>query len=644
MDVEWKNLNIELKNKNKSIAKKYVKLVKNAYGEAKAGELCAIMGPSGSGKTTLLKALAGRIPDGGKTTGIVTSNKLERRNRDWINNIAFVDQDDCCYENLTVRQTITYAAKFRLKDKSVKINDKVDTIISNLYLKKIANTRIKSISGGERKRTMIGVELVTDPKIILLDEPTSGLDSSYALDLIRLFKEIAEKKLVTIIFTIHQPSYEIFLLFNRLVLLFDGNTVYNSTANEFKTKAESFGFLKREFCLEPEFAIDILKFREEYNEIPENLTNVNEMIKQTLENQEEFKITQPSTSNMFYNGFFPNFYHIFVLLERRFRLYFLGKKGLKYLLYFLCSMILFSLYNSESIYYKWRIFGVNALMNVLIQMDETKKINFAWFLKDNSEPLIKKEFQRIIITLLMINAQLVFSSIFNGSVSHSFVEERDRVKREIGVQSYTTISYFTSIFLYHIFLNVLSSILFIVIFKIHFGDFLYNDFYLFSSLSFFGLLPLLLLYGTMANNTAFASILNIVMSICTTVSPQILALIHFYLKEKVKFKGIKVFRMFAFFPFYDLRYIFSIKFLNSIDTNIFSDSKHLPFLQTTLSDLKYILGNFFEIEDISVGFMSGVFFLMTASIIFISIILLNQFLRPEMRFKLQEKPGKKNKV
>ncbi|TBU03738.1 putative ABC transporter, partial [Hamiltosporidium magnivora] len=558
--------------------------------------------------------------------------------------IAFVDQDDCCYENLTVRQTITYAAKFRLKDKSVKINDKVDTIISNLYLKKIANTRIKSISGGERKRTMIGVELVTDPKIILLDEPTSGLDSSYALDLIRLFKEIAEKKLVTIIFTIHQPSYEIFLLFNRLVLLFDGNTVYNSTANEFKTKAESFGFLKREFCSEPEFAIDILKFREEYNEIPENLTNVNEMIKQTLENQEEFKITEPSTSNMFYNGFFPNFYHIFVLLERRFRLYFLGKKGLKYLLYFLCSMILFSLYNSESIYYKWRIFGVNALMNALIQMDETKKINFAWFLKDNSEPLIKKEFQRIIITLLMINAQLVFSSIFNGSVSHSFVEERDRVKREIGVQSYTTISYFISIFLYHIFVNVLSSILFIVIFKIHFGDFLYNYFYLFSSLSFFGLLPLLLLYGTMANNTAFASILNIVMSICTTVSPQILALIHFYLKEKVKFKGIKVFRMFAFFPFYDLRYIFSIKFLDSIDTNIFSDSKHLPFLQTTLSDLKYILGNFFEIEDISVGFMSGVFFLMTTSIIFISIILLNQFLRPEMRFKLQEKPGKKNKV
>ncbi|TBT96826.1 hypothetical protein CWI39_3387p0010 [Hamiltosporidium magnivora] len=134
------------------------------------------------------------------------------------------------------------------------------------------------------------------------------------------------------------------------------------------------------------------------------------------------------------------------------------------------------------------------------------------------------------------------------------------------------------------------------------------------------------------------------MSICTTVSPQILALIHFYLKEKVKFKGIKVFRMFAFFPFYDLRYIFSIKFLDSIDTNIFSDSKHLPFLQTTLSDLKYILGNFFEIEDISVGFMSSVFFLMTASIIFISIILLNQFLRPEMRFKLQEKPRKKNKV
>ncbi|TBU11057.1 ABC transporter, partial [Hamiltosporidium tvaerminnensis] len=226
MNVEWKNLNIELINKNKSIDKKYIKLVQNAYGEAKVGELCAIMGPSGSGKTTLLKALAGRIPDGSRTSGVITCNKSERKQSDWINNVAFVDQDDCCFDDLTIRQTITYSAKFRLKNTNIKVKDKVDAILTSLDLTKVADNRTKSISGGERKRTMIGVELVTDPKIILLDEPTSGLDSSYALDIIKLFKKIAEKNNVTIIFTIHQPSYEMFLLFDRLILLFNGNTVY----------------------------------------------------------------------------------------------------------------------------------------------------------------------------------------------------------------------------------------------------------------------------------------------------------------------------------------------------------------------------------------------------------------------------------
>ncbi|TBU07351.1 ABC transporter [Hamiltosporidium magnivora] len=637
MNVEWKNLNIELINKNKSIDKKYIKLVQNAYGEAKVGELCAIMGPSGSGKTTLLKALAGRIPDGSRTSGVITCNKSQRKQSDWINNVAFVDQDDCCFEDLTIRQTITYSAKFRLKNTDIKVKDKVDAILTSLDLTKVANNRIKSISGGERKRTMIGVELVSDPKIILLDEPTSGLDSSYALDIIKLFKKIAEKNNVTIIFTIHQPSYEMFLLFDRLILLFNGNTVYNNTALEFKSKAESFGFIKREFCSEPEFAIEILKFREEYKEIPENLTSINKMITETLGNQEEFKIAKEATRNMFYNGFFPNFFHVLILLERRFRLYFFGTNSLQYLLYFFIALLAFCIFNIDCIYAKWREYGVRALLSIILRIDDTNALQLRDFIFDTNELAIIKEYERIIISVLLINAQSVFSSVFNGSVSHSFLNERNCIKREISVRSFTTISYYISVLIYQIFLNILSTGLFIGIFKLYFGDFLYSHFYLFSSISYFGFLPLLLLIGTMANNTAFPSILNMIFSLSTTISPHVLALMHFYLKETAKFKYIKIFRIFAFLPFYDIRYIFSMKCIDSIDKKIFSNSKYFPSLTWSFDKLKSVLGGFFEIEEIDIKLMTYLFFGITAAIIFVSIVLLNQFLRPEMRLKLQRK-------
>ncbi|TBU06627.1 ABC transporter [Hamiltosporidium magnivora] len=637
MNVEWKNLNIELINKNKSIDKKYIKLVQNAYGEAKVGELCALMGPSGSGKTTLLKALAGRIPDGSRTSGVITCNKSERKQSDWINNVAFVDQDDCCFDDLTIRQTITYSAKFRLKNTNIKVKDKVDAILTSLDLTKVADNRTKSISGGERKRTMIGVELVSDPKIILLDEPTSGLDSSYALDIIKLFKKIAEKNNVTIIFTIHQPSYEMFLLFDRLILLFNGNTVYNNAALDFKSKAESFGFIKREFCSEPEFAIEILKFREEYKEIPENLTSINKMITETFGNQEEFKITKEATRNMFYNGFFPNFFHVLILLERRFRLYFFGINSLQYLLYFFIALLAFGIINIDCVHAKWREYGVKALLSIILRIDDTKALQLRDFYFDTNELAIKREYERIIISVLLINAQSVFSSVFNGSVSHSFLNERNCIKREISVRSFTTISYYTSVLFYQIFLNILSTGLFIGIFKLYFGDFLYSHFYLFSSISYFSFLPLLLLIGTIANNTAFPSILNMIFSLSTSISPHLLALMHFYLKKTAKFKYIKIFRIFALVPFYDIRYIFSMKCIDSIDKKIFSNSKYFTSLTWSLYKLKSVLGDFFEIEEIDIKLMTYLFFGITAAIIFVSIVLLNQFLRPEMRLKLQRK-------
>lgn len=90
----------------------------------------------------------------------------------------------------------------------------------------IGSAEKKVISGGERKRTSIGVEMITDPSVLMLDEPTSGLDSFKATSIVRLLKSLADKRGKTIISTIHAPSSEAFYYFDRLILMADGFTVY----------------------------------------------------------------------------------------------------------------------------------------------------------------------------------------------------------------------------------------------------------------------------------------------------------------------------------------------------------------------------------------------------------------------------------
>ena len=105
----------------------------------------------------------------------------------------------------------------------------------------------KTLSGGERKRTAIGVELITNPSLILLDEPTSGLDSFKALQIVKLLRNLARSG-KTIISTIHQPSSESFSYFDRLLLMADGHCVYQGSAKESLSYFRQIGFKMPDFC------------------------------------------------------------------------------------------------------------------------------------------------------------------------------------------------------------------------------------------------------------------------------------------------------------------------------------------------------------------------------------------------------------
>lgn len=188
------------------------RILHNVSGYAKPKELVCIMGASGSGKTSLLNFLAQRVAlsPGAHFEGEVRCNNRIVNVTDFGKIGAFVQQDDVLIETFTPRESFTFAAKLRTALSPDMIDNKVNEIIQKLGLTQCADTKIggvalKGLSGGERKRTSIGYELITDPMVILLDEPTSGLDSTTAFRIIKILKR--EVKLgKTIICTIHSPS------------------------------------------------------------------------------------------------------------------------------------------------------------------------------------------------------------------------------------------------------------------------------------------------------------------------------------------------------------------------------------------------------------------------------------------------------
>mmetsp|Transcript_19821 Transcript_19821/g.17547 ORF Transcript_19821/g.17547 Transcript_19821/m.17547 type:complete len:739 (+) Transcript_19821:88-2304(+) len=218
-------------------------ILNNVSGSAKPGQLVAIMGPSGSGKTTLLNILSGRCvkTKGAKLMGYISVNninKSELGSKRFSQISAYVQQDDILFNMQTVKETLFNAARLRLpKEMSLKEKEnRVDNIIQELGLKKAANTRVgdaknRGISGGERKRTNIAVEMIQDPSVLFLDEPTSGLDSFQALNVMETLKILCMSG-VTVIVSVHQPRSSIYKLFDQLILLAEGRVAYSGEAGE----------------------------------------------------------------------------------------------------------------------------------------------------------------------------------------------------------------------------------------------------------------------------------------------------------------------------------------------------------------------------------------------------------------------------
>ncbi|KAF2012827.1 ATP transporter [Aaosphaeria arxii CBS 175.79] len=230
--LSWKDITVTVNDRHDGSPKE---ILSSISGIASGGDMVAIMGPSGSGKTTLLNVLAHREASlNANVQKSINLNGSETSLDAFRKTSAFVEQEDALIGSLTVYETLNFAARLSLPGGVSKAERMatITSLVGALGLTEQKNTLIgtpirKGLSGGQKRRVSVAAHLITSPKILFLDEPTSGLDSTASFEVMKFVKGIAKDYNIIVIASIHQPSTATFELFDSLLLLSGGKTVYN---------------------------------------------------------------------------------------------------------------------------------------------------------------------------------------------------------------------------------------------------------------------------------------------------------------------------------------------------------------------------------------------------------------------------------
>jgi ABC-type multidrug transport system ATPase subunit len=249
VDFSWENLSYHVQVAGEGGQPVRKTLLHNMSGTARGGRVLAVMGPSGAGKSTLFSSIIGRVAvdEAHALEGCVFLNDTVFTER-YKKLVSFVAQDDIVMGKETPYEALYFSSRVRLGLSHEEAAARVEDTLTRLHLQKCRDTYlgipglVKGVSGGEKKRTNIGNELITNPYIMLLDEPTTGLDSVNALRVGELMRDLAHTDRRTVLCTIHSPSSELFALFDDLLLLGKGHVIYHGPTADAPAYFASVGY------------------------------------------------------------------------------------------------------------------------------------------------------------------------------------------------------------------------------------------------------------------------------------------------------------------------------------------------------------------------------------------------------------------
>ncbi|KAF6101830.1 ATP binding cassette subfamily G member 8 [Phyllostomus discolor] len=237
--------------------------IQNLSFKVRSGQMLAIIGSSGQGRASLLDVITGRGHGGKVKSGHIWINGQPSTPQLVRKCVAHVRQHDQLLPNLTVRETLAFVAQLRLPRafSQAQRNKRVDDVIAELRLRQCANTRVgntyvRGVSGGERRRVSIGVQLLWNPGILILDEPTSGLDSFTAHNLVKTLSRLAKGNRLVLI-SLHQPRSDIFRLFDLVLLMSSGITIYLGAAQHMVQYFTAVGYPCPRYSNPADFYVDL---------------------------------------------------------------------------------------------------------------------------------------------------------------------------------------------------------------------------------------------------------------------------------------------------------------------------------------------------------------------------------------------------
>uniref|UniRef100_A0A8V5FZJ1 ATP-binding cassette sub-family G member 8 n=1 Tax=Melopsittacus undulatus TaxID=13146 RepID=A0A8V5FZJ1_MELUD len=273
----------------------HVPIIQNLNLKVQSGQMLAIIGSTAGGKTSLLDVITCRDHGGKVTTGQIMINNEPCTPQLVKKCIAHVRQDDRLLPHLTVRETLMFVAKLRLPKffSDSQRKKRVEDVIAELRLRQCANTRVgneylRGVSGGEKRRVSIAVQLLWNPGILILDEPTSGLDSFTAHNLVITLSRLARGNRLVLL-SLHQPRSDIFQLFDLVLLMTSGLTVYCGTARDMVQYFTELGYPCPRYSNPADFYVDLTTIDKQTAEKEmESRKRANTLANLFLENVKDF--------------------------------------------------------------------------------------------------------------------------------------------------------------------------------------------------------------------------------------------------------------------------------------------------------------------------------------------------------------------